>query len=299
MSSDLSAARQLGIFLRSRREKTRPEDLGLEPGPRRKVDGLRREEVAALAGLSTDYYQRLEQGRNVRPSEAVLDSIADALDLDDVERRHVMQLARVARRPAPKTRRTPDRVPKNARLLLDATALPAVIVSRHLDLLAWNAAAVALLGDPMEVPPSERNVLFAVLRDEESHVRFADCEAVARDYIGMLRAAVAHDPDHPRAIAVVGALSVRSAVFRRLWARNEVRESVHGAKTIRHPRVGEIAVEWDAYPLLGMTGPILIVFAPQPGHEDRLRLLGSLAASDATAASPVQAALPLALRIPR
>ncbi len=107
----------------------------------------------------------------------------------------------------------------------------------------------------MEVPSSERNVLFAVLRDEESHVRFADCEASALEYIGMLRAAVAHDPDHPRAIAVVGALSVRSPVFRRLWARNEVRESVHGAKTIRHPRVARSPWSGTRTRSWGTTGP--------------------------------------------
>ncbi|UOE43793.1 helix-turn-helix transcriptional regulator [Agromyces larvae] len=281
MGSDVSSARLLGAFLRSRREQLKPEDLGLEPGPRRKVDGLRREEVAALAGLSADYYQRLEQGRNVRPSDAILDSLADALDLNDVERRHLVQLAREARSPATRVRRGPERVPKNAKALLEAITLPALVVSRHLDVLAWNPLAAELLGDPLELPPNERNVLFAVFHDE-ARVRFPDCEAIALDYIGMLRAAVAHDPGHPRGIAVVGALSVSSAEFRRLWARNEVRETVHGAKTVHHPRIGAIGVEWDAYPLLGATGPTMIVFTPQPGHEDRIRLLGSLQASDAT-----------------
>jgi transcriptional regulator with XRE-family HTH domain len=265
MGSNAAASRQLGIFLRSRREHTKPEDLGLEPGARRKVEGLRREEVAGLAGLSADYYQRLEQGRDVRPSDAVLDSIADALALNEVERRHLMQLARVARRPEPVARRVTDRVPRNAKKLLDATALPALIVSRYLDVLAWNTLAAGLLGDPLELPATERNVLISLFRDDGSRLRFADCEAVALDYIGMLRAAVAHDPEHPRAIAVVGALSVHSTEFRRLWARNEVREGVHGAKTIRHPRIGEIAMEWDAYPLQGATGPVMIVFTPQPG----------------------------------
>lgn len=234
MDSGVFAARQMRAFLRSRREQTKPSALGLEPGPRRKVEGLRREEVAALAGLSADYYQRLEQGRNVRPSNAVLDSIADALDLNEVERRHLVQLARAARRPVPKARRAPDRVPRNTRALPDATALPAFVVSRHLDVLAWNDLAAGLLGDPMELPPGKRNVLIALFRDEGSRIRSADCYAVALDYIGMLHAAIAHDPGHPRGVAVVGTLSVRSATFRRLWARNEVRESIHGAKTIRH-----------------------------------------------------------------
>ncbi|GAB3207209.1 helix-turn-helix transcriptional regulator [Marinactinospora endophytica] len=280
MATERTAARELGAFLRSRREQTRPEELGLEPGPRRRVEGLRREEVAALAGLSTDYYQRLEQGRNVRPSDAVLDSIADALDFDEVERRHLMALARATRRPSPPRRRTQERVPENARLLIASLALPAFAVSRHLDVLAWNELAAELLGDPLQLPPGQRNVLIALFRDDETRLRCAGWETMALDYIGMLRAAVALDPDHPRAIAIVGELSIRSAEFRRLWARHDVRDSVHGAKTVRHPRIGEIAVEWDAYPLSGAPGANMIVFAPQSGNEDRMRLLATVSSLD-------------------
>jgi len=272
MTTVESAARTLGGFLRSRREQTRPDDLGLEPGPRRKVEGLRREEVAALAGLSADYYQRLEQGRNVRPSDGVIDSIADALDLDETERRHLVRLARATRRPPQAGRRTVDRVPANAKALLDATTLPALILSRFLDVLAWNDAAADLLGDPLGVPVAERNILHAVLRDETTCLSQADGEANARGYLGMLRAAVAHEPEHPRAVTLVGTLSVRSAAFRRLWARHEVREDVHGSHVVQHPRVGEIALEWDSYALRGTPGPILIVFTPAPGHESRLQL---------------------------
>ncbi|MBE1875697.1 helix-turn-helix transcriptional regulator [Myceligenerans pegani] len=282
MTAASTSARELGAFLRSRREQTRPEDLGLEPGPRRRVGGLRREEVAVLAGLSTDYYQRLEQGRNVRPSDAVLDSIADALDLDDVERRHLMMLARAARRPSPPRRRARERVPDNARLLIASLALPAFAVNRHLDVLAWNGLAAELLGDPLQLPPSHRNVLMTLFRDDESRLRCAGWETMALDYIGMLRAAVALDPDHPRAVAIIGELSIQSAEFRRMWARHHVRESVHGAKTIRHPRIGEIDVEWDAYPIPGVPGAHMIVFAPQPGHEDRLQLLAAVSSLDAT-----------------
>ncbi|QYC38082.1 Helix-turn-helix protein [Nonomuraea coxensis DSM 45129] len=156
------------MFLRSRRARTTPQDLGLEPGPRRKVEGLRREEVAALAGLSTDYYQRLEQGRNARPSDAVLNAIADVLALDEVERRHLTRLAQLARGPRPPAGRTADRVPRNARLLLAAIDLPAFVATRHLDLLAWNDLAAALLGDPGERPPDRRNVLLTLF-DEEFH----------------------------------------------------------------------------------------------------------------------------------
>ncbi|WP_432928957.1 helix-turn-helix transcriptional regulator [Microbispora sp. CA-135349] len=276
MGNERAAARELGIFLRSRRERTTPQDLGLEPGPRRKVEGLRREEVAALAGLSTDYYQRLEQGRNVRPSDALLDSIADALGMDEVERRHLMRLAQLARRPRLPALRAADRVPRNTRLLLAAIDLPAFVATRHLDMLAWNNLAAALLGDPRDLPPDRRNVLL-MLFHEAFRLRCPGWEAMALDYIGILRAAVATDPDHPRAVAVVNELSIGSPEFRRLWARHDVREIVHGTKTIRHPRVGDIAVEWDAYPLQPPPGPLMIVFTPKAGHEERLRLLKVIA----------------------
>ncbi|TKK89741.1 helix-turn-helix domain-containing protein [Herbidospora galbida] len=282
MSDEWAAARELGRFLRSRREKTAPGDLGLEPGPRRKVDGLRREEVAVLAGLSTDYYQRLEQGRSAHPSDAVLDSIADALDLDEVERRHLMRLARLTRRTRPSPGRAADRVPRNARLLLSAVDLPAFVASRHLDMLAWNGMAAALLGDPRRLPPDRRNVLLTLFH-EIPRPRCPAWESVALDYIGILRAAVSTDPDHPRARAVVDELSVTSSEFRRMWARHDVREGVHGTKTFRHPHVGDIAVEWDAYPLEPPPGPLMVVFTPQPGHEERLRLLKVVADADGSA----------------
>ncbi|GAB2473916.1 helix-turn-helix transcriptional regulator [Xylanimonas ulmi] len=278
-------ARELGLFLRSRRERTTPAQIGLEPGGRRRVAGLRREEVAALAGLSADYYQRLEQGRNARPSDAILDSIAEALDLDDAERSHLMRLAQAARHPPATPRRRHTHVPRNARALLEATRLPAFIISPHLDVLAWNSLAAELLGDPADVPPAQRNVLLTLFADD-AQLRFADCRAMAIEYVGMLRSAIADDPEHPRAIAVVGALSVRSAEFRTLWARHDVRDRVEGGKTIRHPRIGAIDVEWDAYGVPG--GANLIVMTPRPGHEDRLRLLSVLpAAEPTTAAAPL------------
>lgn len=280
MGEGPTAAQELGAFLRSRRERTRPEDLGLEPGPRRKVVGLRREEVAALAGLSTDYYQRMEQGRSTHPSDAVLDSLADALDLDEVDRRHLVTLARLARRRAPQGRREPDTVPENTERLLAALQLPAFVVSRHLDVLAWNALGAELLGDPHAVPARERNVLLGLFRDEDSRLRCAGWRHMVLDFVGMLRTAVTQDPDHPRAAEVVGELSIRSADFRHLWARHEVRESVHGTKRVRHPRIGEIDVEWDAYALPTPAGAMMIVFTPGAGHEDRLGMLASLAATD-------------------
>ncbi|NED58730.1 helix-turn-helix domain-containing protein [Micromonospora aurantiaca] len=279
MSSPHPYARELGAFLRARRGRLRPRDVGLEPGGRRKVTGLRREELALLAGLSTDYYQRMEQGREVRPSDDVLDALAGALGLDDTERRHLFTLARAARRPVPaRVDRGPERVPDGTRRLLRVMDTPAVVLGRHLDLLDWNPMAQALLGDPADYPPGRLNMLLLLFDDALTGGRSCpDWERQALDYIGMLRAAVADDPTHPRATAIVGELSIRSADFRRLWARHDVRASVSGTKTFRVPGLGDIVLDWDTYPLPGSPGPVVLVFTAEPGSPDadRLRLLAS------------------------
>ncbi|MEU9832109.1 helix-turn-helix transcriptional regulator [Streptosporangium sp. NPDC048047] len=276
-------ARELGDFLRARRGRLHPHDVGLEPGGRRKVTGLRREELALLAGLSTDYYQRMEQGREVRPSDDVLDALAGALGLDGEERRHLFALARAARRPLPTlVDRGPERVPDSTRRLLRVMDTPAVVLGRHLDLLAWNPMAEALLGAPDAYPPHRLNMLLLMFDDTlTGERRCPDWERQALDYIGMMRAAVATDPTHPRATAIVGELSIRSVEFQRLWARHDVRASVRGTKTFRAPEVGDIVLDWDTYPLPGNPGPVMLVFTAEPGSADadRLQLLASLHAT--------------------
>jgi transcriptional regulator with XRE-family HTH domain len=275
-------ARELGDFLRARRSRLSPSDVGLEPGGRRKVTGLRREELALLAGLSTDYYQRMEQGRDVRPSDDVLDAIAGALNLDDNERRHLFTLARAARRPAaPPRRRAPERVPQSTRNLLQVINTPALVVGRHLDVLAWNPLAEALFGDPGTMPAQRRNLLLGLFEDPSARLRCRDWEGFALQYIGMLRSAVAADPSHPRATTIIGELSIASPEFRRLWARHDVREAVHGSKLFHHPEVGGITLDWDTYPLPGNPGPMMLVYTAVPGTPDaeRLQLLASLHAT--------------------
>ncbi|MET7881218.1 helix-turn-helix transcriptional regulator [Micromonospora profundi] len=282
-------ARELGDFLRARRSRLRPHEVGLEPGGRRKVTGLRREELALLAGLSTDYYQRIEQSREVRPSDDVLDALAGALGLDDKERRHLFTLAHAARRSMPtRVNRDPERVPEGTRRLLRVLDTPAVVLGRHLDLLDWNPMAQALLGDPDAYPTDRLNMLLLLFDDTLTGERSCpDWEQQALDYIGMMRAAVATDPTHPRATAIVGELSIRSAQFRRLWAQHDVRESVSGTKTFRVPEVGDIVLDWDTYPLPGNPGPVMLVFTAEPGsaHADRLQLLASLHATRSALAS--------------
>ncbi|WP_030869751.1 helix-turn-helix transcriptional regulator, partial [Streptomyces sp. NRRL S-37] len=283
-------ARELGDFLRARRDRLHPRDVGLEPGGRRKVTGLRREELALLAGLSTDYYQRMEQGREVRPSDDVLDALAGALGLDEAERRHLFGLARAARRPVPaRPDRRPERVPDSTRRLLRVMDTPAVVLGRHLDLLAWNPMAEVLLGSPDGYPPDRLNMLLLLFDDTRTGERSCpDWERQALEYIGMMRAAVATDPTHPRATAIIGELSIRSAEFRRLWARHDVRASVSGTKTFRVPEVGDVVLDWDTYPLPGEPGPFMLVFTAEPGSADadRLHLLASLRATRSNRKTP-------------
>lgn len=282
MATDHPYARELGDFLRARRARLRPQDVGLEPGSRRKVTGLRREEIALLAGLSTDYYQRMEQGRDVRPSDDALDALASAPHLDGGERRHLFDLARAARRPEhARPRRAAERVRKSTRRLLHVMGTPGLVLGRHLDVLAWNALAEWLLGDPADRAPADRNMVSVLFRAPEARILCQGWESLARQFVGMLRAAVADDPDHPRATALVGELSIHSADFRRLWARHDVRENVHGTTLFQHPEVGGITLDWDTYPLPGNPGPVLLVFTVEPGTADaeRLQLLASLRAS--------------------
>src|SRR5690242_721084 len=159
--------RELADFLRTRRTRLRPQDVGLEPGPRRRIAGLRREELALLAGVSTDYYQRKEQVRDVRPSEQVLDAIARALNFSAEESRHLHSLAAAARTPArPPRRYEPEEVPPSTLRMMRGMTATAMVVGRFLDVLAWNPLAGLLLGEFTGLPPAERNLLGLLLHPE-------------------------------------------------------------------------------------------------------------------------------------
>ncbi len=270
--------RELAEFLRARRTRLRPQDVGLEPGPRRRVAGLRREELALLAGVSSDYYQRMEQGRDVRPSDQVLDAIARALTFSAEETRHLHGLATAARTPARTARRhEPEEVPPTTMRLLRTTTSPALVVGRFLDVLAWNPLAGALVDGFAEVPETERNLL-ALLLHPEADQTCPDRAATVAELTAMLRAQVAAEPGHPRAAELVGELAVRSTEFATLWARHDVEETVRGRMRVNHPLVGEMKLDWDAYPMPGAPGPVLIVYTAREGSadEERLGLLAGL-----------------------
>lgn len=270
--------RELAEFLRTRRTRLRPQDVGLEPGPRRRVAGLRREELALLAGVSADYYQRMEQGRDVRPSEQVLDALARALNFSTEEARHLHGLAAAARTPArPPREHVPEEVPPTTLRLLGTMSTPAVVIGRFLDVLAWSPLAGALLGEFTQQPQAERNLLSLLLHPEADQT-CPERAATVAELTAMLRRQVAADPGHPRALELVGELAVRSDEFATLWARHDVEEPTRGRMRVNHPLVGELNLDWDAYPMPGAPGPMLIVYTAAEGGPDdeRLQLLAGL-----------------------
>ncbi|MDY7090723.1 MAG: helix-turn-helix transcriptional regulator [Actinomycetota bacterium] len=265
-------------FLRSRRARLRPEEFGLggTAGARR-VPGLRREELAALAGVSVDYYVRLEQGRNLNPSEAVLDALARALRLDDTERAHLFDLARPreARRRPP---RRPQRVaPATYQLLetLDDAGAPAFIVGRRMDVLAINHAARALICDFNALPARDRNYARFIFLDENARDLHPDWAVIAAETVATLRVDAGRHPDDPDLSALVGELSVRSEEFRRWWADHQVLARTSGMKRFHHPIVGRLTITYQALTLPDDAEQTLFVYTAPAGSPDQaaLRLL--------------------------
>jgi len=273
---------RLGEFLRARRGLVRPEDVGLPDLGRRRVEGLRREELALLAGVSVDYYVRLEQGRDTHPSEQVLDALARALCLDDDAVAHLHDLAR----PAPRRRRPrerPERVrPGVLRLLESWSAIPAFVLGRRMDVLAFNALA-GMLHDGFA---TERNMVRLVFLDPAARDTFPDFDAVAQETVATLRAAAGADLDDPRLAELVGELSLKSDEFRRLWARHEVREKASGVKRMLHPMVGELVLGYETLRVNDAPEQLVVGYHAEPGSasERALALLGAMAAERAVPA---------------
>ncbi|WP_059006469.1 helix-turn-helix transcriptional regulator [Streptomyces specialis] len=236
---------ELAAFLRSRRDRLPPAAVGLPEGGRRRSPGLRRAEVAQLAGISPDYYMRLEQGRDGRPSASVLDGLARALRLDDDERDHLYRLARAGS--VPPRRPASSRVrPEVARLLTAIGPVPAYVLNGRLDVLAWNAMAAALVTDFAALPQARRNLLWFTFRDPLARTLYADWELAARHGIAQLRTATGRAPDDPANSALVGELAVHSAEFRDWWARHDVKGPSIGRKRFVHPLVGPLELDYVA-----------------------------------------------------
>ncbi|MET7846116.1 helix-turn-helix transcriptional regulator [Streptomyces sp. NPDC005356] len=277
---------ELGQFLKARRSELNPADLGLPPGDpgSRRVSGLRREEVAARVAISQDYYARIEQGR-LAPSEPVLEAIADTLRLTPDERTYAENLARQAeRRTPPKGRSTPAR-PQIQRLLDQLTDTPAFVVGKYLDILAWNPLAAALLLDIDKKPPKERNYIWMLFTDPQMKDFYDDWAAMARTGVALLRMQAADNPTDPRLVSLVGELSLTSPQFRQWWAARHVARDDFGTKTIHHPELGDLTLDWDAFQWAGDPDQQLITWSAPPGSptQEKFRILASW-----TAAAPAR-----------
>ncbi|MGX9883724.1 helix-turn-helix domain-containing protein [Streptomyces sp. NPDC002276] len=277
---------ELSEFLRTRRARLKPEDVGLPDfGRHRRVPGLRREELAQLAGVSVAYYTRLEQGNGRNVSAEVLEAIARALRLTDAESSHLTHLAK------PKQHKKKSSAPAQhvrgpLRQLLDSIdTVPAYITGRRTDILVWNRMAAAVFGDWSELPPQERNWARLVFLRPEYRDLFVEWEQKAADIVSMLRMDAGYCPDDPRLSALVGELSVKSEEFRRLWATHDVKEKTYGVKRLHHPLVGDLTLHFEGFRLSDGTDQALITYHAEPGSPsaDSLRLLASWG-TDATRA---------------
>lgn len=261
--------RELADFLKRARSKGDPLRAGLPGDARvRRVPGLRREEVALLAGVSTDYYTRLEQGRPITPSDSVLDGVARALDLDDVERAHLEHLVGGtgrSRRPA-----LVQRVRPGLYQFLDTLDVqPALVLGRRTDVLASNRMARALFSDFDAVPAPRRNYARWMLLSDEARALFADWDAQARSAVESLRFDAGEHPDDRGIHELVAELSRDSAEFRQWWAQHRVHQRTHGVKRLRHPVVGALTVHYETLSMPADPDQTLFVYTTEAGTSSR------------------------------
>ncbi|MEU8820863.1 helix-turn-helix transcriptional regulator [Actinoplanes sp. NPDC048796] len=267
----MSGDNLIGDFLRARRAQVRPEDVDLHVTGVRRVAGLRREEVAMLAGVSSDYYLRLEQGRDRNPSIQVLESLARVLRLDDDATDYLIGLAA----PKPKRRRRPRRevVPAGIRELLGTLPVPAFVEGRYFDVLAANDLAVAL-------SPRMRageNRIRAVFLDPAERALFPGWDEATAMLVAAFRESVGTDTDDPRFVELVGELSLGSDRFRQLWARHDVHTREGSTTEIDHPQIGRLTLRREKLIIAGATDQVLAVYHATPGSPsaEKLALLAS------------------------
>ncbi|MFC8867251.1 helix-turn-helix transcriptional regulator [Streptomyces sp. NPDC057148] len=273
----MQSSGELGDFLRSRRARIRPEDVGFASGSgQRRVPGLRREELAHLAGVSIDYYVRLEQGRNRSASDAVLGAVAAALRLDEDERAHLFRLAR-PRKPEPDTAReaVDGATRPGVRRLLDWITAPALAMGRRMDVLAWNRPLCALITDFAALPVAERNLCRLHLLNDEIGRRYPDREMIAREAVGHLRIAAGRFPEDPELWRLVDELNEGSEEFRRHWRQHTVRTKSHGLKRIDHPEAGPLTLSYEITHFPQDPELSLLVYTAAPGspEEEALRVM--------------------------
>lgn len=281
---------ELREFLTARRAKVTPAHAGLPAGGHRRVPGLRREEVATLAGVSTDYYTKLERGKVGSPSASILNAVARALQLDDVERAHLFDLARpsVARPP-----RSSGTLRASLQRTLDSMTTPAIAYNAAQDVVGANVLGRALFSHLLE---SDRpNISRFIFLDSRSREFYGDWPETCSLNAAMLRFEVGRDPLNPELTALIGELSTRSTVFRRHWADQHVHEHRTGDKVFHHPEAGALAITYDVLDVPGERGLSITSYTAQPDSAtaEKFALLASWAASTD---SPTLAAAPRAKR---
>jgi transcriptional regulator with XRE-family HTH domain len=262
---------ELADFLRNRRASIKPEDVGLPSGGRRRTPGLRREEVAQLANIGATWYTWLEQGRDVRASLDVLEALSRALRLNRAERIHLVLLGRGEEPPPCKS--PAERVSPTLRRLIENLGLnPAFILGRRWDYLAWNDAAVALLGDLASVPRASRNHAWLTFTDPARRELFADWEESSRLLVAKFRADSARHLGDPAFESLTAALRKASADFSRAWDRHEVSQTGEGRKNLRHPIVGPLAFSHAVFHPAENSEQRLILYSPLPDHDTAAKL---------------------------
>jgi transcriptional regulator with XRE-family HTH domain len=287
----MDARAEIREFLTSRRARITPEQAGLPwYGENRRVPGLRREEVALLAGVSVDYYTRLERGNATGVSENVLEALARALQLDEAERAHLFDLARTVGS-TPRRRRRPSTQPvrPSVQRMLDAiTAAPAFVRNGRMDLLAANRLGRAFYSQHFDSPHGPANSARFIFLDPRATDFYADWEQVATDAVAVLRSEAGRDPYDRDLSDLIGELSTRSETFRTRWAAHNVRYHDTGSKRFHHPIVGELDLTYETMQLVADAGLMLFVYTAEPGSksEDALNLLASWAATPEEAEAP-------------
>jgi len=284
---------EVRAFLSSRRAKLSPEQAGIPAYGTRRVAGLRRGEVAALAGVSVEYYTRLERGNLGGVSESVLDAVSRALQLDDTETAHLHHLARAAG-PAPaRARARRDRPveirPAIRRVLDSMTGVPAFLRNHRFDILAANPLGLALYS-PMIAATAALpvNSMRFTFLDPHAQAFYPEWAQVSRSAVAALRIAAAQNPDDRQLMNLIGELSMRSEAFRTMWAAQDVYVHRHGAKRLRHPAIGELDLAFEVLELPGDDGLTVLTYSAEPGTPsgDGLELLATWAATRATTTPP-------------
>jgi transcriptional regulator with XRE-family HTH domain len=262
MSTSTPTPEILGTFLRARRSGIDPADIGLAVAGRpRRVPGLRREEVAELAMISTDYYTRLEQGRLAGASPSVLDALATALQLQPDERSYLYRLANKSDRPPPRKRRAERVLPQTQRLLDNLRDSPALVLGRYMDILAWNRLATAVFTNFATFPRRERNFLRMLFLEPSVRERYVDWSSIARTCVGYVRAA-AEGQGEERLSDLIGELSLRDLDFRTWWAEHNANYQSYGTKVLIHPMTGAYPLDWQILHFGSERQTLMVMTAP-------------------------------------